>query len=78
MIDFCGWIRPTIVVPDVHETTHWKGFAEMRRTGDRMIFLGDYFDRRGSGPFAPCLDNFFEICSYARANPGHASAYGQP
>lgn len=69
-IDFCGWMRPTIVVPDVHETTHWKGFAEMRRPGDRMIFLGDYFDRRGRGPFAPCLDNFLEICAYARTNPG--------
>lgn len=69
MYDFCNWMRPTIVVPDVHEMIHWQEFAKKRRPGDRMIFLGDYFDRRGRGPYAPCVDNFLEICAYAREYP---------
>lgn len=62
-------MRPTIVISDVHEMTHWKSFVERRKPGDRVVFLGDYFDRRGRGPYAPCVDNFQEICAYARANP---------
>lgn len=62
--------HPAIVIPDVHGSLNWKKFVEKRGPGDRVIFLGDYFDRRGHGPFARSdVQNFREICEYARSNP---------
>ena len=62
--------RPTIAVGDVHGTIAWKNIVNRRRPGDRLIFLGDYFDRSGAGPFASDeKDNFLEICAYCRSNP---------
>lgn len=61
---------PTLVISDVHGSTHWKDFLTQRQPDDRVIFLGDYFDRRGYGPFASSdAQNFLEICDYARNNP---------
>lgn len=59
-----------IPVPDVHVSLHWKNTVAKRKPGDVVIFLGDYFDKRGDGPFARSqADNFREICAYARATP---------
>ncbi|MDE5831857.1 MAG: metallophosphoesterase [Desulfovibrio sp.] len=66
----CEDLRPTIVIPDVHETTFWERFVSLRRPGDRVVFLGDYFARNGRGPFAEsAIRNFLKICAYARENP---------
>lgn len=62
--------RPIIVISDVHENIFWKEALKAREPGDRVIFLGDYFDRRGHGPFAEDpIANFLEICAYAESNP---------
>lgn len=59
-----------IVISDVHASDRWKGMLAARKPGDEAIFLGDYFDRRGYGPFAESqARNFIEICDYALANP---------
>lgn len=68
----CGFegIKPAIVIPDVHGTLFWKDFVAERRPDDRVIFLGDYFLRRGHGSFAKSeAANFLEIVEYARKNP---------
>lgn len=63
-------IRPTIVIPDVHGTTHWQDFVSRRKPGDQVVFLGDYFDRRGRGPFAKSeVENFLVICNYVESHP---------
>lgn len=41
-----------IVIGDVHASLHWKNIVARREEGDTVIFLGDYFDKRGTGPFA--------------------------
>lgn len=62
--------RKSIVISDVHGSTYWKEFIKQRRPEDQVIFLGDYFDRRGAGPFASTdVQNFMEICAYARHTP---------
>lgn len=59
-----------IVISDVHASDRWRQMAARRAPGDEVIFLGDYFDRRGHGPFARSqVDNFIDICEYATANP---------
>ena len=68
-IGFGQHTRPTLVISDVHGSVHWKGFVEQRRPGERVVFLGDYFDRRGVGPFVENdVQNFLEICAYARSH----------
>lgn len=63
-------VRPTLVISDVHGSMHWKTFLKQRRHGERVVFLGDYFDRRGKGPFASSeAENFAEICGHARHEP---------
>lgn len=58
--------RQTIVIPDVHSSLHWKSILQHRKK-ERVVFLGDYFDNRGNGPFASsAAQNFLEICEYAR------------
>lgn len=62
--------RPALIISDVHGSTHWKTFVRQRRPGEHVVFLGDYFDRRGNGPFGPTdAQNFAEICAYARHDP---------
>lgn len=59
-----------IIISDVHGSTNWKKLVAQRKPGDCAVFLGDYFDRRGRGPFARSqTENFLEICGYARGNP---------
>lgn len=68
--DFFHLEKTTIVISDVHCSLHWKDILRHRTSEDRVIFLGDYFDRRGMGPFAEnATENFLEICNYARNNP---------
>lgn len=72
-----GKIMAIIVVSDVHGSTNWKNFVARANPEDQVIFLGDYFDLRGSGPFAPSqAKNFLEICVYARQNPGTVMLVG--
>lgn len=60
-----------IVISDVHGSTHWKTIVQSAKSQDKIIFLGDYFDLRGHGPFARSEeDNFLEICEYAKNRPG--------
>lgn len=60
-----------LVVSDVHGSLFWKKAEKEREPGDQVVFLGDYFDRRGEGPFAKDqAENFLEICEYARNAPG--------
>lgn len=57
----------TIVISDVHGATFWKDAVKRAAPGDDIVFLGDYFDRRGPGPFAEGqCGNFMEICDFAR------------
>lgn len=66
---FCEHLRPTIIIPDVHETIFWKRFISLRRPGERIIFLGDYFSKNSSENRAEnAVQNFLEICAYAREN----------
>lgn len=59
-----------IVIGDVHASLHWQNIVAKRKNRDTVIFLGDYFDKRGVGPFAKDqAKNFRQICSYARNNP---------
>lgn len=59
-----------IVVSDIHASARWRSMVSQRKAGDEIIFLGDYFDRRGAGPFADSqVRNFLEICEYARTRP---------
>lgn len=59
-----------LVISDIHTSTRWRKITAQRKPGDEIIFLGDYFDHRGAGPFASSqVDNFLEICAYAEANP---------
>lgn len=63
-------MKPTLIISDVHGTVFWKDIVAERRPGERVIFLGDYYDKRGNGPFADDEDaNFNEICLYAKNNP---------
>lgn len=60
----------TFIISDIHGQTFWKEALRERRPEDRAVFLGDYFDHRGRGPFAKDqAENFREICAYARENP---------
>lgn len=62
--------RSAIVISDVHENISWKEMVAARGPADRVIFLGDYFDQRGHGPWADdAIANFNEICDYAKNNP---------
>lgn len=59
-----------IVISDVHAQIFWKKFAAKKKEKDRLVFLGDYFDNRGQGPWANDeTENFLEICDFARKNP---------
>lgn len=59
----------TLVVSDIHGMVFWKEIVAMAKAEDKIIFLGDYFDKRGHGPYAESqVDNFLEICSLARKN----------
>lgn len=59
-----------IVISDIHASERWEKMVAKRAAEDAVIFLGDYFDRRGRGPFAASqVDNFIEICHYARSHP---------
>lgn len=59
-----------LVVSDVHGMVFWKNIIARAEPSDKIIFLGDYFDERGSGPYAESqTDNFLEVCSLARENP---------
>lgn len=59
-----------ITVSDVHGSTNWKEIVKDAKPADTVIFLGDYFDLRGKGPFARTeAENFLEICEYARKRP---------
>lgn len=63
-------MKPTLIISDIHGSTRWKEFVSRRRPGERVVFLGDYFDRRGRGPFASDdATNFLEIGDYARRYP---------
>lgn len=58
-----------IVISDVHASNRWRGMLADRCEGDEAIFLGDYFDRRGRGPFAASqVENFLDICAYAKSH----------
>lgn len=58
-----------VVISDVHGQLHWKKLIAQAKEGDEIIFLGDYFDRRGAGPFAYSqVENFLEICRFAANN----------
>ena len=62
--------RPTIAIDYVHGSIHWKRIVEARRPGERVVFMGDYFDRSGNEPYADNdADNFREICAYAKSEP---------
>lgn len=59
-----------LVISDVHASIAWKKVFTERKTGDIVVFLGDYFDKRGSGPFAENqVNNFLDIVDYAKNNP---------
>lgn len=59
-----------VIISDVHGQTFWKKIAERTSSSDTLVFLGDYFDRRGRGPWAESqIDNFLEICAFARKRP---------
>lgn len=56
-----------IVISDIHASNRWREMLGRRKEDDEVIFLGDYFDRRGHGPFAASqVENFLDICAYAR------------
>lgn len=60
-----------LIISDIHGAIFWKKILNKRKTGDIVVFLGDYFDKCGRYPCADNeLDNFLEICGYARNNPG--------
>ena len=59
-----------LVISDIHGMIFWKEVVERAKQDDKIIFLGDYFDKRGSGPYAESqTDNFLEICALSRDNP---------
>ena len=60
----------TLVVSDVHGLSIWKDAMKEVEDDVTVVFLGDYFDLRGKGPFAnDQVDNFLEICDYVKNNP---------
>lgn len=59
-----------LAISDIHGMTFWKEAIANAESSDQIVFLGDYFDKRGNGPYANSqTDNFLEICSLARNNP---------
>ncbi|MDE5833073.1 MAG: metallophosphoesterase [Desulfovibrio sp.] len=63
-------MKSTLVISDVHGSLCWKDALANRCPGAKVVFLGDYFDRRGRGPFSSDdAENFLEICDYASRNP---------
>lgn len=60
----------TIVISDIHGMTFWKDVVASVHHEDHVVFLGDYFDRKGVGHHACSqTQNFLEICALARINP---------
>lgn len=58
-----------ITISDVHGMTFWKNVVDSAKPNDHIVFLGDYFDKRGCGPYAKSqADNFLEICDLAKNN----------
>ena len=70
-------MKPTLVISDVHGSIHWKELVARRRPGERVVFLGDYFDRRGNGPFAEDeAKNFLDILDYVSSRPDTIALIG--
>lgn len=58
-----------VVISDIHGQTFWKDVVSQVLPDDTVVFLGDYFDRRGDGPFAESqVENFLEICDFAKSH----------
>lgn len=58
-----------LIVSDIHGMIFWKEIVARATPEDKIIFLGDYFDKRGYGPYAESQSaNFLEICALAREN----------
>lgn len=61
-----------LAIGDVHDSVYWRDIVKFRRPGDKVVFLGDYFDKRGTRKTAFARDdaaNFLHICNYARNDP---------
>ena len=67
-----------IIIPDVHGRSYWKEAVTKRKSGDDLVFLGDYLDPYHY-EFDPivgeyitekgAIENFKEIIEYAKKNP---------
>lgn len=61
------------VVPDVHQTEHWRKAKDAIGIVDKIIILGDYFDSHESDPYYPEGDeaafNLLDIIAFKKQYP---------
>lgn len=61
------------VVPDVHQTEHWRKAKEVIDTVDKVVILGDYFDSHESDPYYPAGEeaafNLLDIIAFKKQYP---------
>lgn len=55
-----------LVIPDIHETRHYKKYLDKINDFDKVIFLGDFFDYHGEEPEGDKYQNFLDICFFKK------------